>query len=273
MYRDRATDSERARLIRTRNLQTVEVTEYLDDKNDPGKPWYSDILEVTAPPSSELPPGTLGGRRFVSTTINPDLLLPWLQKKLQGEYGVLFVKDTVSSLAHAAQRLRCHAVVNASGLGALHLAGDRDVTSVRGQTVMIKSSAFQPGMDRKVITRRGNEYTYLIPRVSTGGIIVGGINDEHNSSTEVDEKVRLEIINRANIVTGGQLQNLDPKADIIRDIVAFRPGRNGGYRIEREGNVIHTYGFAGAGYRYSWGAAAEVAKLVDELHLNIRANL
>lgn len=210
---------------------------------------------------------------MTSTTINPDLLLPWLQKKLQDDYGVLFVKETVSSLAYAAQRLSCQAIVNASGLGARHLADDKDVTSVRGQTVMIKSSAFKPGMDRKVITRRGNEYTYLIPRASTGGIIVGGINDEHNPSTEVDEKVRLDIINRANIVTGGQLQNINLKTDIIRDIVAFRPGRKGGYRIEREGNVIHAYGFAGAGYRYSWGAASEVMKLVDELCLRIQEKL
>lgn len=263
-----------SRLIRTLpKLQTVQVTEYLDEKNDPAEPWYSDILEIKSPPSSELPPGTLGGRTFTSTTINPDLLLPWLRRKLENEYGVLFIKDTVPSLAEAARRLDCQAIVNASGLGALHLAGDRNVTSVRGQTVMIKNSAFAPGMDRKVLTRRGNEYTYLIPRAFSGGIIIGGINDEQNTSTEVDEEVRRDIIKRANIITGGQLQNLDPERDIIRDIVAFRPGRKGGYRIEREGNVIHAYGFAGAGYRYSWGAASEVAKLVDELRLPIREKL
>lgn len=79
------------------------------------------------------------------------------------------MKDTVLSLADAARRLRCWAMVNGSGLGALDLAGDRNVTSDRGQTVLVKSSAFRTDMDRQAHIRRGNEYTYIIPRMSSGG--------------------------------------------------------------------------------------------------------
>ena len=245
----------------------------MDEKNDQGRPWYSNILKVEDVPTGELPPGTLGGRTFTSTTINPDLLLPWLQNKLENHYGVKFIKETVPSLAYAQTRLRCRALVNASGLGALQLAEDKSVLSVRGQTVMIKNSAFLPGTERQVLARRGNEYTYTIPRAESGGIVCGGINDEKRTDTEVDEQVRRDIIERANIITGGQLENMDPKRDIIRDIVAFRPGRKGGYRIERQKNVVHAYGFSGAGYRYSFGAASEVKKLVDELNLPIRQKI
>lgn len=49
-----------------------------------------------------------------------------------------------------------------------------------------------------------------------------------------------------------------------KDIVAFRPGRKGGYRIEAEGNVVHAYGFGSLVYVYSY-AALKVRELVDTM--------
>lgn len=85
--------------------------------------------------------------------------------------------------------------------------------------------------------------------------------------------MRLDIIRRVNIMTGDQLRNLDLDRDDIRNIAGFRPGREGGYRVEREGNVIHAYGFGGAGYRYSWGVASEATKLVEELGRSVQLKL
>lgn len=45
--------------------------------------------------------------------------------------------------------------------------------------------------------------------------------------------------------------------------MAFRPGRNGGYRLEVEGDTVHAYGFGGLGYIFSYGAAMKVRELVD----------
>lgn len=222
---------------------------------------------------SELPSGTVGGNTYASTSINPDFLLPWLQKRLEDKYGVLVIKDTVPSLEYVKKRLNCQAVVNASGLRARQLAGDKDVVSVRGQTALVKNAAFRAGMEKEVHMRRGREYTYAIPRLSSGGIVIGGIEDEERTTSEVDPEVRLDIVRRVNAMLKGQLEGLDVKRDVIKDIVGFRPGRRGGYRVEREGSVVHAYGFAGAGYRYSWGAASEVARLVDELALGMRQKL
>lgn len=251
----------------------MKVSEYWDDKDNRENPWYSELPEFRALSARELPSGTVGGNTYNSTSINPDYLLPWLQKRLEEKYGVLFVRDTVSSLDYAKHRLNCQAVVNASGLGARHLAGDNDVVGIRGQTALVKNAAFRAGMDREVHMRRGREYTYAIPRLSSGGIIIGGIEDEKRTTSEVDADVRLDIVTRVNAMLKGQLKGLDVKRDVIKDIVGFRPARRGGYRVEREGNVVHAYGFAGAGYRYSWGAASEAARLVDELGLGMRQKL
>lgn len=242
------------------------MTEYWDDKDKRVNPWYSVIPDFESLSASELPPGTKGGNRFTSTTINPDLLLPWLQSILEKRYGVVFIKDTIPSLKHAAQRLRCKAIVNASGLGAFYLAGDEKVVGIRGQTLLVKSSAVPPDLDRQVRIRRGNEYTYVIPRMSQG-VVIGGIEDFQSRDTEVDAALRRDIVRRVDIMTGGRFRGIDLERDVVRDIVGFRPGREGGYRIQREGNVIHAYGFGGAGYRYSWGASSKVVELVDELGL------
>lgn len=52
---------------------------------------------------------------------------------------------------------------------------------------------------------------------------------------------------------------------VQKDIVAFRPGRKGGYRLEVEGNTDHAYGFAGLGYIFSYGVALRVRELVESL--------
>lgn len=63
-------------------------------------------------------------------------------------------------------------------------------------------------------------------------------------------------------MVGGALSDVDLERDVVRDVVGFRPGRSSGYRIERVGDVVHAYGFAGTGYRYSFGAAEEVLDLI-----------
>jgi hypothetical protein len=47
------------------------------------------------------------------------------------------------------------------------------------------------------------------------------------------------------------------------DIVGFRPAREGGLRVEREGDVVHAYGVGGLGYLYAFGVAERVKELVE----------
>ncbi|OOO04438.1 hypothetical protein OAory_01052850 [Aspergillus oryzae] len=47
-----------------------------------------------------------------------------------------------------------------------------------------------------------------------------------------------------------------------KDIVAFRPGRKGGYRIEAEGNVVHAYGFGSLVYVYSYAALKSMVPVI-----------
>lgn len=112
---------------------------------------------------------------------------------------------------------------------------------------------------------QGSQYTYIIPRMYTGGVIVGGVSQEGNLEGEVDENLRSDILERVRKMSKGRLGPVDLNKASTRDIVAFRPGRKGGYRIEAEGDVVHAYGFGSLGYIYGYGAALKVREMVDSL--------
>lgn len=191
-----------------------------------------------------------------------------MRLQLQTLYGVKFVEGTVTSLAEAKETLGCRMLVNATGLGAGVLANDPAVIGVRGQTIHIKYPAdgtTSGPMSRQIMIRRGTEYTYMIPRAFSGGVVLGGFEDPGNTDTDIDPVVQKDILRRANIMAKGQFDYVDLEKDTIRHIVGFRPGRTGGYRVEREGDIVHAYGFGGSGYRYSFGAAQRVLYLVEEL--------
>lgn len=239
--------------------QVIKATEYYDDRDDDSTVWYKTLVpKYRRLPPHELPQGATLGFTYQTMTVNPAVFLPWLKADLD-THGVRFIRKEVSSVAEAKRIAGCDIIVHASGLGASDLADDMDVVAARGQTIFVASD-----FDELVILQ-GSQYTYIIPRMYTGGVIVGGVSQEGNMNRGVDENLRDDILERVKKMSQGRLGAVDLKKASTRDIVAFRPGRTGGYRIEAEGNVVHAYGFGSLGYIYSYGAALKVRQLVDSL--------
>lgn len=213
-----------------------------------------------------LPPGCKVGFTYQTCLANPQVFLPWLRAKLES-LGVKFLRAEVQSLAEAEKLTGASLIVNASGLGAKALANDAAVRGYRGQTMLVKSDFDEVRMIK------GSEYTYVIPRMFSGGVILGGISQEDDYDTSVDADLRKDILQRVNRMTGGAFSHIDLETDVIQDIVGLRPGRQGGFRVELEGNTVHAYGFEGEGYIFSFGAAAKVKGLVLRALETPRANL
>ncbi|KAK4892958.1 hypothetical protein LTR27_008686 [Elasticomyces elasticus] len=250
-------------------VQRARATEYWDNKQQLGKPWYASFLEgFRTLETKELPPGTICGNTFMALAVDPDVILSWLMNILQSKYQVHFIQQEVSSLAEAQRITSCRVLVNASGNGSATLANDKLVIPIRGQTMLV-SVAQHPAAKAEaseIKIRRGKEYTYIIPRLAEPHTaIVGGIEQPGNLTTAVDTSLREDILRRVKEMSQGALDSVDLRHDVLRDVVGFRPGRETGYRLEREGQVVHAYGFAGTGYRYSFGAAEEVVGLVGEV--------
>lgn len=221
------------------------------------------------------------GVEYLSASVNPWVYLKWLRTFLERR-GVRFVQAEVSSIAEACDQAgdSSKLVVNASGVGAKHMDPVQDpaVKAVRGQTLWVKTSYSGP-----MVSRTGKFYTYVIPRPMSGGIIIGGISQPGDFSKVVDDAVNRDIITKVDTVCPEMIANAratlfekgaGPLAvtsefeglPVIRKIIGFRPGRDGGYRIEKESisggfTVIHAYGFEGQGYIYSGGIGQRVAWL------------
>ncbi|GKT76199.1 hypothetical protein ColTof4_08622 [Colletotrichum tofieldiae] len=184
--------------------------------------------------------------------------------------GVRFIRAEVRSLDEARSVLKTRIIVNASGLGAFDLAGDNNVIAVRGQTMLVKSDSHE------MMMFQGSHYTYQIPRMYSGGVIIGGVSQPGNMDGKVDYSLRPDILRRMNMVSKDRFKTADWEKCVMKDLVGFRPGRNGGYRLEREADVVHAYGFNTLGYTYSYGVALRVCELVASIvarNRELRSNL
>lgn len=234
------------------------MSEYFTDRDTEESIWYKDFIpDYQRIPESLLPAGCTLGFSFQTCLANPEVFLPWLKTTLEG-LGVKFIRAEIKSLSEATQLALSSSsvVVNASGLGAKYLANDDAVVGYRGQTMFVKSDFDE------VKLVQGAEYTYVIPRMFSGGVIIGGISQEDSYDGAVDPDTRKDILRRIHRLTDNAFAHVNLETDVVKDIVGVRPGRKGGIRVELEGTTVHAYGFKGTGYVFSFGAAAKVKRLV-----------
>ncbi|KAH6950274.1 hypothetical protein DER45DRAFT_513045 [Fusarium avenaceum] len=240
----------------TSGVQIVDVTEYYDDRDDDSSIWYRQMApKYRRLLSKDLPANAKIGFKYQSMTVNPAVFLPWIQAMLDKK-GVRFIRAEVQSVEEARSILRTKMIVNASGLGAFHLVDDNKVVAVRGQTMLVESDSHE------MVMFQGSHYTYQIPRMYSGGVIVGGVSQPGNMDQTVDPEVRSDILRRMKLVSNDLYQDVNLNKHVMKDLVGFRPSREGGYRLERENDVIHAYGFNTLGYTYSYGVALKIRDLI-----------
>ncbi len=192
----------------------------------------------------DLPAGYVDGWTFTTPVVEMPIYLRWLVGRLE-ELGGTLTRLNLRVLPAGADL-----VVNCSGLGARLLGEDRTVVPVRGQVVYVE----QVGLERWWLDGAGP--TYVVPREHD--IVVGGTDQEGEWSRTPSPEQAAEILERAS-----RLVPALREARVLRHKVGLRPVRPA-VRLERVGRVVHCYGHGGAGVTLSWGAAEEVAALVEE---------
>ena len=204
-------------------------------------PWW-----VEAVPTLERVPA---GWSFVAPVVEMPVYLAWLHARVEALGGTV----TRLNLRALPELPGDGVVVNCSGIGSRLLAGDRTVTPVRGQVLLVE----QCGLDRWWLdggAATGAPPTYVVPRARD--IVVGGTDEEGEWSRTPSPATAQAILERA--------ARMVPElagAQVLRSKVGLRPARPV-VRLEREGQVVHCYGHGGAGVTLSWGCADEVAGLV-----------
>ncbi len=176
--------------------------------------------------------------------IEMPVYLRWLSARVE-ELGGSITRMNLSALPTGDAL-----VVNASGIGARLLGGDRTVAPVRGQVVLVE----QVGIDRWWID--AETPAYVVPR--SRDVVLGG-------TAEVGEWSRTPDAATAEAILASAAE-IEPRlagARILRHKVGLRPGRPT-VRLERDGGVIHCYGHGGCGVTVSWGCADDVVDLARD---------
>lgn len=251
----------------------VDIEEYYDDRADDSSIWYRKLYpEMKSIPKPDLPPGSTLGFQYRGLVGDPNVFLPWIFTTLQ-HMGVKFLRRSISTLQELEEATGAEILINASGLGARELASDSKVYPVRGQTMFVVCPDEDSVHYKQTVLLQGSQYTYAIPRKHSGGIILGGVSEPHDTSSAVSESTRVDILARVNKMTGGKFKWVDLDRHVRRDIVGFRPSREGGLRVERDRHVVHAYGAGGLGYLYAFGVAKEVRQLVSQAQRHSFAKL
>ena len=201
-------------------------------------------------------PAPWSGLRFIVPRIDVPCYMPWLLKQFFALGGVLQATE-IHDLRQLADNYSL--IINCTGLGAGALTGDA-VFPIRGQVIRARKPADLPA---HIISAAGaTATTYIVPR--RDDCLLGGTFQFHNHNLQVDPITAENILQRC-AVFHPSLQ----EAEIIEHRVGLRPGRHA-VRLEVEQltkttNVIHSYGHGAYGHTLSWGCAAEVATLAQNL--------
>lgn len=221
-------------------------------------PWWSsavpDFRIVPPQPGSEY----TGEWHFTVPAVEMAVYLNWQIEQVTAAGGVLRQRSLdrltdVTALVDSAA-----AVVNATGLGARHLADDPAVHPIRGRIVIVTN----PGITTSV---RDEDHpdgtTYVHPR--SQDIVLGGSFEPGRTDLTPDPAATRAILARCRALVPALAG-----AEVITQLAGLRPGRHGGVRLEADPGsgpvrLIHNYGHGGAGMTLSWGCADEVAALIS----------
>ncbi len=218
------------------------------------EPWYKDLLPFYARvPRSQLPVGYADGYWIEIPIVETPHYLNYLVERFK-QGGGQIQQRTITDLQELVPEHPL--IVNCSGVYARHVAHDAQVYPVRGQVIKITAPHITTAFNDD------DAFTYILPRKD--GVILGGISQKDNWNLEINAEDSVDILRRCEAA-----QPEISSAPIIAEFVGLRPGRHE-VRLEREQltedcTIIHNYGHGGIGYTLSWGCAADVVILAEQV--------
>ncbi|OQE13777.1 hypothetical protein PENFLA_c043G00905 [Penicillium flavigenum] len=246
-------------------VSIVNVREYLEQKPAPdsaiwGKTVVSKFREMKP---GEYPPNFNCAWAYETLVTDPTRHMPYLRNLVES-LGGRFIRQRVESLQELYDMFpESRVFINASGWGSKTLTDVQDDNCFpeRGQNVFLATDQCDT-----LHFRNGKEYTYVIPRPLSKGVVLGGVRQRDNLSPEVDMDIARDEIARAHQLAP-EIVPEHPAADKVSYIIGIRPSRKGGFRLdsERKGHrvVLSAYGFGGGGYSFSYGIADAVVNMVE----------
>ncbi|OGE53546.1 hypothetical protein PENARI_c007G04515 [Penicillium arizonense] len=247
-------------------VSIVGAREYLEQQPAPdsaiwGKTVVSKFREMNP---GEYPSHFNCAWSYETLVTDPTRHMPYLGRQVTS-LGGRFVRKRVESLQELYELFpESRVFINASGLGSKTLTDVQDDQCFpeRGQNVFLATDQCNT-----LYFRNGKEYTYVIPRPLSKGVVLGGVKQQDDLSPEVDMDVARDEIARAHLLAP-EIVPKHPAPEAVSHIIGIRPSRRGGFRLDSERKdhrvVLSAYGFGGGGYAFSYGIADAVVKMVEK---------
>ncbi|KAJ9491287.1 hypothetical protein VN97_g1973 [Penicillium thymicola] len=248
-------------------VSIVNAREYLEQTPAPDSAiWGKTVVAKFRKMSpGEYPPNFHCAWAYETPVTDPTRHMPYLKKQVES-LGGRFIRQRVESLQELYEMFpESRVFINASGWGSKTLTDVQDDNCFpeRGQNVFLATDQCHT-----LYFRNGKEYTYVIPRPLSNGVVLGGVKQQGNLSPEVDMDIAWDEIARAHRLAP-EIVPAQPAADKVSYIIGIRPSRKGGFRLEseRKGNrvVLSAYGFGGGGFAFSYGIADALVKMVERV--------
>ena len=184
-------------------------------------------------------------------------------------------------------RFSATAIINCTGLAGAELAGDNTCYPLRGALVRVINDGSRfpritSAMSISLDGREGNQdMIFIVPR-NDNILILGGLAEPN----QWDLNINLDNYAPIKAMYDRCLEFYEPLRNCQIDLdypvaVGLRPFRKTNVRVEREptgvyrgrrSRIVHSYGQGGAGFSLSFGCAANVADIVDEIVAEVEAN-
>ena len=240
--------------------------------------------------------GAVDAYEHLAPVIDTDRCMEWLMLLVQSK-GAKFHTETITSDLFSQEqellnRFSADVILNCTGLSALSLAGDKTCYPLRGALIRVINDGkdFPKVESSLAITAdaaQDNEIVFIVPR-NDNILLIGGVAQP--GRWDLDLTLDSPEIKRMRTRAEAFLPSLkharvDPEYPIAQGL---RPAREKNIRVERElrtrtmdlhgepteepSRIIHDYGHGGSGWSLSFGCAADVANLVEDVLHNLPAS-
>ncbi|KAL8825676.1 MAG: hypothetical protein Q9191_004265 [Dirinaria sp. TL-2023a] len=233
--------------------------------------------------------------KHLAPIIDTDRGMEWLMGLTQSK-GAKFHTETINDDLFMQEeillnRFSAAVLINCIGISAHTLANDKTCYPLRGALIRVLNDGtdFSKVHSSLVIAAdaaHDNEIVFIVPR-NDNVHLIDGIAQPHKGeldlTLESPETQRMRCRAEA-FLPGLKNARLDPEYPLAQSL---RPARERNIRVERElrtrtvmlhgeqveqpSRIIHSYGHGGFGWSLSFGCAADVAELVENVLHNLPA--
>ncbi|KAL8796207.1 MAG: hypothetical protein Q9182_007420, partial [Xanthomendoza sp. 2 TL-2023] len=222
--------------------------------------------------------GAVDAYEHLAPVIDTDQCMKWLMLLVETK-GAKFQTETIThglfTQEELLDRFSADVIINCTGLSALSLASDKTCYPLRGALIrVINDGKDFPKVESSLAVTadaaRDNKIVFIVPR-NDNILLIGGIKRMRARVEAFLPSLKNARVNPEYPIAQGLRPARETNIRVEREL-RTRSTLSHGVSSEEASRIIHNYGHGGSGWSLSFGCAADVASLVEEVLHNLPAS-